>query len=128
MDASFLFPLLIILLALPLFLSTRKQKKMMQEMQSLQNSLGPGDRVMTTSGLYGTVVGTDEDTLDVEIAPGVVTTWLRAAVREKVQTDTAGTDSATTVEATEEPAAEAPKDKKDGPQVAPPLEQGNNGR
>ncbi|MCP2258386.1 preprotein translocase subunit YajC [Streptoalloteichus tenebrarius] len=124
MDASFLFPLLIILLAVPLFLSTRKQKKMMQEMQALQNSLGPGDRVMTTSGLYGTVVGTDEDTLDVEIAPGVVTTWLRAAVREKVTTDTAST-AATSDETS---AADTATDKADGPQVAPPLEQGNNGR
>src|SRR5205807_5655990 len=57
--------------------------------KDLQNSIAPGDRVMTTSGLYATVADSSEDTIDLEIAPGVVTTWLRAAVREKVaDTDT----------------------------------------
>ncbi|APU14278.1 MULTISPECIES: preprotein translocase subunit YajC [Actinoalloteichus] len=83
---SFIFPLLLLLLVLPLFLASRKQKRAMQEMQQLQSSLAPGDRVMTSSGLYGTVTDTAEDTIDVEIAPGVTTTWVRAAVREKVVT------------------------------------------
>ncbi|MCP2166627.1 preprotein translocase subunit YajC [Goodfellowiella coeruleoviolacea] len=82
--SSLMFPLLLVLVAVPLFLSARKQKRAMQDMQQMQNSLGPGDRVMTTSGLYGTVVETGEDTIDLEIAPGMVTTWVRAAVREKV--------------------------------------------
>ncbi|ASO19731.1 preprotein translocase subunit YajC [Actinoalloteichus hoggarensis] len=81
---SFIFPLLLLLLVLPLFLASRKQKRAMQEMQQLQSSLAPGDRVMTSSGLYGTVTETAEDTVDVEIAPGVNTTWVRAAIREKV--------------------------------------------
>jgi preprotein translocase subunit YajC len=82
--SSLMFPLLLVLVAVPLFLSARKQKRAMQDMQQMQNSLGPGDRVMTTSGLYGTVVDTAEDTIDLEVAPGMVTTWVRAAVREKV--------------------------------------------
>jgi preprotein translocase subunit YajC len=64
---------------------SRKQKRSMQAQQNLQNSLHVGDRVMTTSGLYGTVVNTDDDaSIDIEVAPGMTTTWLRAAVREKV--------------------------------------------
>ena len=40
---------------------------------------------MTTSGMYATVTDiSDETTIDLEIAEGVVTTWLRQAVREKV--------------------------------------------
>jgi preprotein translocase subunit YajC len=40
---------------------------------------------MTTSGLYGTITDTsDPASIDIEIAPGVETSWLRAAVREKV--------------------------------------------
>lgn len=81
---NLIFPLLIVVLAVPLFLSARKQKKKAAEQQELQRSIGPGDRVMTTSGLYGTVASSDDDTIDIEIAPGLVTTWLRAAVREKV--------------------------------------------
>lgn len=80
-----LFPLLILLLFIPIFLSGRKQRRQMQDMQQLQSSLQVGDVVNTTSGLRGTVVDAQyEDTVDLEIADGVVTTWLRAAVRDKV--------------------------------------------
>jgi preprotein translocase subunit YajC len=85
MDLSLLFPLFILLLFIPIFLSGRKQRKQMAEMQQLQSSLEPGDIVVTTSGLRGTVVDASyEDTVDLEIADDVVTTWVRAAVREKV--------------------------------------------
>jgi preprotein translocase subunit YajC len=80
--------LLIAVLIVPMVLMSRKQKRAMQQQQQLQNSISVGDRVMTTSGLYATVANTDDDaTVDLEIADGVVTTWLRAAVREKVGPD-----------------------------------------
>jgi preprotein translocase subunit YajC len=82
---NLMFPLLLVLLAVPLFLSARKQKRAAAEQQSLQNSLAPGDKVMTTSGLYGTVADASHDTtIDIEISEGVVTRWLRAAIREKI--------------------------------------------
>lgn len=87
--SSFLLPLIIVVFAVPLFLGTRRQKRVAQEQQEMQNSLSRGDRVMTTSGLYATVVGTTDETIALEIAPGVTTTWLRAAVREKVDETTA---------------------------------------
>jgi preprotein translocase subunit YajC len=80
-----LFPLLILALFIPIFLSGRKQRRQMAEMQAMQAALEDGDVVMTTSGLRGTVVDASyEETVDLEIAHGVVTTWVRAAVREKV--------------------------------------------
>jgi preprotein translocase subunit YajC len=88
MDISLLFPILILLLFIPIFLSSRKQKRVQQEMQALQSSLEPGDIVSTTSGLRATVVDASyEDTVDLEIADGVVTTWVRAAVREKIASE-----------------------------------------
>ncbi len=96
-----LFPLLILLLFIPIFLSGRKQRRQMQEMQQLQSSLEVGDVVTTTSGLRGTVVDASyEDTVDLEIADDVVTTWLRAAIRDKVVDASADTAPA--------PAAEVP--------------------
>ena len=84
MDPLFLPLLIIAALALPLIMNVRRQKRAMAEAQQLQSSLADGDRVVTTSGLYGTVVGTaDEATIDLEIAPGVRTRWLRAAIRER---------------------------------------------
>ena len=85
-----LLPMLLLfgLLGLMMYFMSRRQRRTMQQQQELQSSLAVGDRVMTTSGLYGTVTDTSEDTtIDIEIAPGIETTWLRAAVREKVGPD-----------------------------------------
>jgi preprotein translocase subunit YajC len=102
---SLLFPVLILLLFIPIFLSGRRQRKQMQEMQTLQNALEPGDVVMTTSGLRGTVVDASyEDTIDLEIAEGVVTTWVRAAVKNKVPAES----TAPVVAADDEPAVVEP--------------------
>ncbi|MGW7538156.1 preprotein translocase subunit YajC [Amycolatopsis sp. NPDC054798] len=142
-----LLPLLLLLVvAVPLVMGTRKQKKQQAAQQEMQNSIAPGDRVMTTSGLYGTVADTSSDTtIDIEIAPGVVTTWLRLAVREKVEpaveteetedsaeTEAAGIEAApataaSTVSSSEAPAQEsisAEEKQTSGAQVAPPLEHG----
>jgi preprotein translocase YajC subunit len=102
---SLLFPLLILVLFIPIFLSGRRQKRQVQEMQSLQSSLEPGDVVMTTSGLRGTVVDASyEETIDLEIADGIVTTWIRAAIREKVAPPAEdGADATTGVDGTDEP-------------------------
>jgi preprotein translocase subunit YajC len=123
MNQLFLPLLLMLVVAIPLVMGSRKQKRAAQEAQRLQSSLSEGDRVMTTSGMYGTVADTsDETTIDVEIAPGVVTTWLRQAVREKVApaVDEVETEDETTVEAVDA----APVEEKPGPQIAPPLEHG----
>ena len=105
---SLLFPVLILLLFIPIFLSGRRQRKQMQEMQALQNALEPGDVVMTTSGLRGTVVDASyEDTIDLEISDGVVTTWVRAAVKNKVPAEPAA-PVAPVVAADDEPAVVEP--------------------
>lgn len=87
MDSQLLLPLLIVLFAVMFYMQIRRQKKANQEQQKLQKSLTAGDRVMTTSGLFGTVVSTADNSVDLEISPGVVTTWLSAAIREKVDTE-----------------------------------------
>lgn len=81
-----LFPLLLVALLVPMFLGVRRQKREAEKVAAMQDNLKVGDRVTTTSGLYGTVVEVDETTVDLEIAEEVVTTWLRQAVRE-VRTD-----------------------------------------
>jgi preprotein translocase subunit YajC len=104
-----LFPLLILLLFIPIFLSGRKQKRQMQQMQEMQAALEAGDVIVTTSGLRGTIVDASyEDTIDIEIADGVVTTWVRGAVREKVDPTASAEDTTAEDTTTEEaPAVEA---------------------
>ena len=102
MEQALLPLLLIAVLAIPLILGSRRQKKMMQQQQELQSSLAVGDRVMTTSGLYGTVSDISDDaSIGIEIAPGVETTWLRQAVREKVGPDVVDEDEDIEDETTE---------------------------
>jgi preprotein translocase subunit YajC len=70
-----------------MYLASRRQKRAMQATIDLHESLRPGDRVHTTSGLQATVVEITDDTVDLEIAPGVVTTWMKLAIRDRILPD-----------------------------------------
>jgi preprotein translocase subunit YajC len=67
-----------------LYLSSRKQRRVMQATIDLHESLRPGDRVHTTSGMEATVTAIGDDNIDLEIAPGVVTTWMKLAIRDRI--------------------------------------------
>lgn len=82
---SFL-PLIIIMGAF-MFFASRRQRKAMQATIDLHDSLGAGDRVHTTSGLQGVIVALSDDTVDLEIAPGVVTRWMKMAIRDRIEAD-----------------------------------------
>ena len=74
---------LLLLLLLTFFvLVVRPQRARLREAQRVRASLAVGQRVMTTSGLHGTVSGIDDadDTVLLEIAPGVQARWAAAAV------------------------------------------------
>lgn len=86
MDLVVFLPLLIIMGAF-MYFASRRQKKAMQATIDLHNSLEVGDRIHTTSGLQGTITGIGDDYVDVEIAPGVVTTWMKLAVRDRIVDD-----------------------------------------
>ncbi|MEV0150944.1 MULTISPECIES: preprotein translocase subunit YajC [unclassified Nonomuraea] len=62
------------------FLLIRPQRKRQQEAAQMQNSLTPGARVMTTTGLFGTVVTVENDDVVLEVAPGIETRWVKAAI------------------------------------------------
>ena len=67
-----------------MYFSMKKQKRAAAATKQMHESLVVGARVMTTSGLHGTVTAIADDTIELEIAPGLRTTWVRAAVREVV--------------------------------------------
>ncbi len=76
---SGLLPIVIIIAAFYfLFIRPSQARKRMQ--QQMQNSLVPGVRVMTTSGIFGTVSSVEGEVIHVEIAPGVNIQMLPAAV------------------------------------------------
>lgn len=84
MDLVVFLPLILIMGAF-MFFASRRQKKAMQATIDLHESLTVGDRVHTTSGLQGTITGITDDHVDLEIAPGVVTTWMKLAIRDRIE-------------------------------------------
>jgi preprotein translocase subunit YajC len=80
----FTFLPLILLVAVMYFLMIRPQQRRRREAQQLQSQLGPGDEVVTIGGLYGTIVDADDETVTLEIAPGVHTRYARPAIARVV--------------------------------------------
>jgi preprotein translocase subunit YajC len=62
------------------FLVIRPQSQRKKTMQSMQSAVEEGAPVMTLGGLYGTVVTTGDDTVVVQVAPGVTNTYARQAI------------------------------------------------
>ena len=87
MDLVIFLPLIIIM-GLFMFFASRRQKKAMQATINLHDSLQVGDRIHTTSGMEATIAGINDDSIELEIAPGVITTWMKLAVRDKIGPDT----------------------------------------
>jgi preprotein translocase subunit YajC len=79
---------LLILLLIPFamyFFLIRPQRKRMKEQTSLQSSLGVGDEVITSSGVYGFITGEEDDLFWLEIDDDVQIRIARAAIQGKVK-------------------------------------------
>ncbi|MFE0592590.1 preprotein translocase subunit YajC [Micromonospora echinospora] len=84
--AGGLTPILMIalLFGVMYFMMIRPQQKRRKEAEAMQSALGPGDEVVTIGGLYGTVTGVADDTVLLEVAPGVQTRYARPAIARVV--------------------------------------------
>jgi preprotein translocase subunit YajC len=71
------FGLMWVLLILP-------QQRRVRQQQAVVASLRVGDEVITAAGIYGTIVSDDDETLGIEVAPGVTLRVLRGAVSQRV--------------------------------------------
>jgi preprotein translocase subunit YajC len=97
---------LLILLLIPFamyFFLIRPQRKRMREQTSMQSSLGVGDEVITSSGMYGFITGEEDDLFWLEIDDDVQIRVARAAIQGKV-TPAAAADSAKASEAIDDEA------------------------
>jgi preprotein translocase subunit YajC len=81
------------------FFLIRPQSRQRKQMQQMQSSLGVGDQVITIGGLYGTIVQADDETVTLEVAPGVTNKYVRGAVSRKVEEKAEEADSADSDEA-----------------------------
>lgn len=87
MGDPFLLILLLVMLGGFMWFASRQRKKAMKATIDLHESLQIGDRVHTTSGMEATITGITDDSVDLEIAPGVVTTWMKLAIRDRILPD-----------------------------------------
>jgi preprotein translocase subunit YajC len=67
------------------FLLIRPQQQQKRERERLLTAIKRGDRVVTTSGLHGTVTGLDETTVTLRVTDQVKLTFDRAAVGRVVE-------------------------------------------
>jgi len=67
------------------FMAIRPQQKQRRAHQALLNSLKKGDRIMTASGIYGTVKRVEDNLVVVEVAKGVAIKVARRAVAEIIR-------------------------------------------
>jgi preprotein translocase subunit YajC len=74
----------VLLIAVLYFLMIRPQQRRRREAQELQSRLGAGDEVVTIGGLYGTIVDADDETVTLEISPGVHARYARPAIARVV--------------------------------------------
>jgi preprotein translocase subunit YajC len=74
-----------VLLLIPLwFLLVRPQQKRVRAQQAMVLSLETGDEVITTGGIYGTIVELEGDVALLDVAPGVQLRVARQAVGRRL--------------------------------------------
>ena len=71
------------------FVLIRPQRARQRAQQALLNTLEVGDEVMTTGGIFGTIIAIDDEEgiLTVEIAPGTQVRMLRQGVSQRFVED-----------------------------------------
>ena len=78
---------LVLLVAAFYFLIVRPQRRQSMIRRQLLQAVDVGDEIVTSGGIYGTVVSIDDDTLEVQIADGLIIKLARGAVAAKVGPD-----------------------------------------
>lgn len=66
------------------FLMIRPARARQRQALVVQQSLQPGVEVMTTAGLFATVSSVEDDVVVLEVAPGVLNRYVKAAVARVV--------------------------------------------
>jgi preprotein translocase subunit YajC len=78
---GFLLPLLL-MFGIMYFLVILPQQRNRKKVQAMLGAIKNGDKVITTSGIYGTINGMDGDTIILKIADNVKIRIARAAIAQ----------------------------------------------
>lgn len=96
--------ILVAILLVAMFFMSSRTRKQQRAAAEFRNNLTVGTKVMTASGMIGTVIDVDEETdqVTIESFPGSPTTWLRAAISKQIDEPVADDDAADESDITEE--------------------------
>jgi preprotein translocase subunit YajC len=93
-----LFILMGLMLVAMYFLMIRPQQRRRREVEAMQSAISPGDQILTIGGLYGTVQAIDDESVTLEVAPGVTNRYARGAIGKVVTSVNRPAESAQPVE------------------------------
>jgi preprotein translocase subunit YajC len=85
---GFLIPLML-MFGIMYFLVIMPQQRQRKKVQEMLSAIKNGDKVITTSGIYGTINGMDGDTIILKIADNVKIRIARTAIAQVEATDDA---------------------------------------
>jgi preprotein translocase subunit YajC len=83
-SSGFSYLFLVVLIAGAYLLFIRPAKARQRRALETRSGVEPGVEVVTTAGLIATVIGSDEETVTLEIAPGVQSKFLKQAIARVV--------------------------------------------
>lgn len=86
MESFVLFLPFLLIMGGFMYFASRRQRRPCKPPSICTTRCSPGSGY-TTSGLEATIVAIADDTIDLEIAPGVVTTWMKLAIRDRILPD-----------------------------------------
>jgi preprotein translocase subunit YajC len=75
-------------------------RRRIRAVEALQTQLKEGDEIMTTGGLFGRITRLDQDTFELEVAPGTTLRFARLAVARRMD-DPVSPDAPPTDESTD---------------------------
>ena len=67
------------------FIVIRPARKAQQDTETMREQLKNGDRVLTSGGIYGTVVGVSDDQIQVRVADSVKLQLAKSAIAQLVE-------------------------------------------
>ncbi|MBN1759956.1 MAG: preprotein translocase subunit YajC [Chitinispirillaceae bacterium] len=82
-----LLPMMLIMFAVVYFLMIRPEQKKQKDRQAMLSTMKKGDRVITSSGILGTVGNVKDSTIMVKIAENTVVEFTKSAVTQIVNKD-----------------------------------------
>ena len=77
--------LILIIFVVFYFIVIRPARKSQQNTETMRDQLKNGDRVLTSGGIYGTVVGVSDDQIQVRVADSVKIQFAKSAVTQLVE-------------------------------------------